>query len=160
MRKTADVTQRQLAQKLGREHNMVGRLELGERRLDVVEFRCNRPVVPPQVTAVSHDERSDRSTPTRSRTAPAGCCRRSGRSPRRREVKRSARLFGDAGGSRAWLRNSARPSSRLPPCRASKSQRRKRHSRTNAHRAIIAQQRNLVQANWPYGRYQAFASSR
>ena len=38
MRKKADVTQRQLAQKLGREHNMVGRLELGERRLDVIEF--------------------------------------------------------------------------------------------------------------------------
>ena len=38
MRKKAGVTQRQLAQKLGREHNMVGRLELGERRLDVIEF--------------------------------------------------------------------------------------------------------------------------
>ena len=38
MREKAGVTQRQLAQKLGREHNMVGRLELGERRLDVIEF--------------------------------------------------------------------------------------------------------------------------
>ena len=38
MRKKAGVTQRQLAEKLGREHNMIGRLELGERRLDVIEF--------------------------------------------------------------------------------------------------------------------------
>ena len=38
MRNRAGVTQRQLAPKLGREHNMVGRLELGERRLDVIEF--------------------------------------------------------------------------------------------------------------------------
>ena len=38
MRKKAGITQRQLAEKLGREHNMVGRLELGERRLDVIEF--------------------------------------------------------------------------------------------------------------------------
>jgi transcriptional regulator with XRE-family HTH domain len=38
MRKKAGLTQRELASKLGREHNFVGRLELGERRLDVVEF--------------------------------------------------------------------------------------------------------------------------
>ena len=38
MREKAGVTQRKLAEKLGREHNMIGRLELGERRLDVVEF--------------------------------------------------------------------------------------------------------------------------
>ncbi len=38
MRKSAKLTQRQLAEKLGREHSFVSRIELGERRLDVVEF--------------------------------------------------------------------------------------------------------------------------
>lgn len=38
MRKKVGLTQRQLAQKLEREHSFVARLELGERRLDVVEF--------------------------------------------------------------------------------------------------------------------------
>ena len=38
LRKDAGLTQRQLAVKLKREHNMVGRIEVGERRLDVVEF--------------------------------------------------------------------------------------------------------------------------
>ena len=38
LRKSAGLTQRQLAIKLKREHNLVGRLELGERRLDLVEF--------------------------------------------------------------------------------------------------------------------------
>ena len=38
LRLKAGLTQRQLAQKLGRERSLVGRLELGERRLDMVEF--------------------------------------------------------------------------------------------------------------------------
>jgi len=38
LRHRAGLTQRQLAVKLKREHNLVGRLELGERRLDLVEF--------------------------------------------------------------------------------------------------------------------------
>lgn len=38
MRKKAGLTQRQLAERLNREHNLIGRLELGERRLDVIEF--------------------------------------------------------------------------------------------------------------------------
>lgn len=38
MRTSAGLTQRQLAKKLGREHSFVGRIELGERRLDLVEF--------------------------------------------------------------------------------------------------------------------------
>jgi transcriptional regulator with XRE-family HTH domain len=38
LRKKAGLTQRQLAAKLGRERSLVGRLELGERRLDMVEF--------------------------------------------------------------------------------------------------------------------------
>lgn len=38
MRRKADLSQRDLAQKLGREHSFVSRIELGERRLDVVEF--------------------------------------------------------------------------------------------------------------------------
>jgi transcriptional regulator with XRE-family HTH domain len=38
LREKAGLTQRQLATKLNREHNLIGRLELGERRLDAVEF--------------------------------------------------------------------------------------------------------------------------
>jgi transcriptional regulator with XRE-family HTH domain len=38
MREKADMTQRELAQKLGRERSFVSRMEQGERRLDVLEF--------------------------------------------------------------------------------------------------------------------------
>jgi len=38
IRRKAGLSQRQLAEKLGRERNLVGRLEVGQRRLDVVEF--------------------------------------------------------------------------------------------------------------------------
>ena len=38
LRNQAGLTQRQLAAKLGRERSLVARLELGERRLDMVEF--------------------------------------------------------------------------------------------------------------------------
>jgi transcriptional regulator with XRE-family HTH domain len=38
LRKEAGLTQRQLAEKLGREHSFVWRVEKGERRLDLVEF--------------------------------------------------------------------------------------------------------------------------
>jgi transcriptional regulator with XRE-family HTH domain len=38
MREKAGMTQRALAAKLGREHSFVSRIELGERRLDVVEL--------------------------------------------------------------------------------------------------------------------------
>lgn len=38
LRENAGLTQRQLAQKLRREHSLISRLELGERRVDVVEF--------------------------------------------------------------------------------------------------------------------------
>lgn len=38
LRTKAGLTQRQLAERLHRERSLVGRLELGERRLDVVEF--------------------------------------------------------------------------------------------------------------------------
>jgi len=38
MRRKAGLSQRQLAARLGRERNLVGRLEVGQRRLDVVEF--------------------------------------------------------------------------------------------------------------------------
>ena len=38
MRQKAGLTQRQLATKLDRERNFVGRLEVGQRRLDLVEF--------------------------------------------------------------------------------------------------------------------------
>jgi len=38
LRRKAGLTQRQLAGKLNRERSLVGRLELSERRLDLVEF--------------------------------------------------------------------------------------------------------------------------
>jgi len=38
MRHEAGLTQRELAQRLNREHSFVWRIESGERRLDVVEF--------------------------------------------------------------------------------------------------------------------------
>jgi len=38
MRKAAKLTQRQLAKRLEREHSFVARFEIGDRRLDVVEF--------------------------------------------------------------------------------------------------------------------------
>ena len=38
MRKNAGLSQRDLAEKLNREHSFVWRIETGERRLDVVEF--------------------------------------------------------------------------------------------------------------------------
>ncbi len=38
MRKKAGLTQRELAEEINRERSFIGRLELGERRLDLVEF--------------------------------------------------------------------------------------------------------------------------
>lgn len=38
MRQAAGMTHRQLAERLGREHSFVWRIEHGERRVDVVEF--------------------------------------------------------------------------------------------------------------------------
>lgn len=38
MREEAGMSQRELAEKLGREHSFVGRIEIGERRVDLVEF--------------------------------------------------------------------------------------------------------------------------
>ena len=47
LRTEAGFTQRQLAGKLERERSLIGRLELGERRLDMVEFfGCVGPVNP------------------------------------------------------------------------------------------------------------------
>ena len=38
LREEAGLTQRQLAERLNREHSLVSRLEQGERRLDLIEF--------------------------------------------------------------------------------------------------------------------------
>jgi len=38
LRQNARLNQRQLARKLGREHSLVSRPQLGERRVDIVEF--------------------------------------------------------------------------------------------------------------------------
>ncbi|HEX8916550.1 MAG TPA: helix-turn-helix transcriptional regulator [Humisphaera sp.] len=38
MRKAAGLTQRDLAERLGREQNFVGRVETGQRRIDLVEW--------------------------------------------------------------------------------------------------------------------------
>ena len=55
LREGAGLTQRQLAEKLEREHSLIGRLELGERRLDVVEFYqiCKACGVNPEAAARS-----------------------------------------------------------------------------------------------------------
>jgi transcriptional regulator with XRE-family HTH domain len=53
LREKAGLTQRQLAEKLLREHSLVGRLELGERRLDVVElyWLCKACGANPEIVA-------------------------------------------------------------------------------------------------------------
>jgi len=53
LRTKAGLTQRQLAEKLRRERSLVGRLEMGERRLDVVEFYqyCQACGVEPETVA-------------------------------------------------------------------------------------------------------------
>lgn len=38
IREKAGITQRELCRKLGREHSFVSKCELGERRIDIVEF--------------------------------------------------------------------------------------------------------------------------
>jgi transcriptional regulator with XRE-family HTH domain len=38
LRKSAGLTQRQLAEALGREQNLIGRIETGQRRIDLVEW--------------------------------------------------------------------------------------------------------------------------
>ena len=38
MRKSARLSQRELAERLGREQNFVGRIETGQRRIDLVEW--------------------------------------------------------------------------------------------------------------------------
>jgi transcriptional regulator with XRE-family HTH domain len=47
LRKKAGLTQRDLAQKLGREQAMVARIEVGERRLDVLEFHTLLSILSP-----------------------------------------------------------------------------------------------------------------
>jgi len=37
-REKADLTQRELCRKLGREHTFISKCELGERRIDIAEF--------------------------------------------------------------------------------------------------------------------------
>ena len=53
LRRKAGLNQRQLAARLKRERNLIGRLELGERRLDVVEFYwiCKACGVNPEAVA-------------------------------------------------------------------------------------------------------------
>ncbi len=53
LRRKAGLNQRQLAARLKRERNLIGRLELGERRLDVVEFYwiCKACGVNPETAA-------------------------------------------------------------------------------------------------------------
>ena len=52
LRKASGLTQRELAAKLGREHNLIFRLERAERRLDLIEWVwvCKALGVPPAKT--------------------------------------------------------------------------------------------------------------
>lgn len=54
LREQAGLTMRQLAERIGREHNFIGRIELGERRLDLVEayWLFKALGVPPDETAL------------------------------------------------------------------------------------------------------------
>lgn len=72
LRQKAGLTQRQLAEKLRREHSLVGRLELGERRLDVVEFYqvckacgANPEIIARQLMRKFHEIESERPLLTR-----------------------------------------------------------------------------------------------
>lgn len=47
LRKQAGLTQRDLAQKIGREQAMVARIEVGERRVDVLEFHTLLSILSP-----------------------------------------------------------------------------------------------------------------
>ena len=51
LRKNAGLTQRQLAEALGREQNLIGRIETGQRRIDLVEWVgiCRACKVDPEV---------------------------------------------------------------------------------------------------------------
>lgn len=55
LREKAKLSQRALAQRIGREHSFVARIELGERRLDVVEFwwYCRACEVRPEKVATA-----------------------------------------------------------------------------------------------------------
>lgn len=55
LREKAKLSQRALAQRIGREHSFVARVELGERRLDVVEFwwYCRACEVRPEKVATA-----------------------------------------------------------------------------------------------------------
>jgi transcriptional regulator with XRE-family HTH domain len=51
LRKEAGLTQRQLAEALGREQNLIGRIETGQRRIDLVEWVgiCRACKVDPEI---------------------------------------------------------------------------------------------------------------
>ncbi|MGD0464996.1 MAG: helix-turn-helix transcriptional regulator [Tepidisphaeraceae bacterium] len=51
LRKSAGLTQRQLAEALGREQNLIGRIETGQRRIDLIEWIgiCRACKVDPEV---------------------------------------------------------------------------------------------------------------
>ena len=54
IRTTAGYSQRELAKRMGREHSFIARIELGERRVDIVEFYhlCKACNIAPKKAAV------------------------------------------------------------------------------------------------------------
>ena len=67
MRKRASLTQRQLAEAVGREQNFIGRIETGQRRVDVVELIqiCRACGVDPEVEIASLVRKLSASVPKR-----------------------------------------------------------------------------------------------
>jgi transcriptional regulator with XRE-family HTH domain len=71
MRKRAGMTQRQLADSVGREQNYIGRIETGQRRIDLVEWVgiCRACGVDPEVEIAKLVKRIVGLVPRRPRTA-------------------------------------------------------------------------------------------
>ena len=108
-REKAGMTQRDLAEELGREHSFVSRIELGERRLDVVEFYWVAKALgldPPRIAAKLMRELTQFSHQTR------------------RDHGASARRFARGGDSSSQAPDAGSGSARRPPptCKSRPSQ--------------------------------------
>jgi transcriptional regulator with XRE-family HTH domain len=95
LRVAAKLTQRQLAARLGREHSFVARMEIGDRRLDVVEFYwvCRALGYDPNaiwLELASQFAKLEARKAGRPGYGKAGALRRGGRGPRRLRKRKSS----------------------------------------------------------------------
>lgn len=65
LRKAAGLSQRELAKRLGREQNFVGRIETGQRRIDLVEWVaiCRACQADPEAQTITLVRKLDTTTP-------------------------------------------------------------------------------------------------